>query len=92
MIRYSNRSAKGKIVLQKIDQKTKETLSGAVFEIFAAEDIVTADQTVHAEKGELVDTVEVSEKGGCSQNLYLGKYVVKEKKTAGRICPSEKGV
>lgn len=80
VIRYSNRSAKGKIVLQKIDQKTKETLSGAVFEIFAAEDIVTADQTVHAEKGEQVDTVEVSEKGGCSQNLYLGKYVVKEKK------------
>ena len=24
--------------------------------------------------------MEVSEKGGCSQNLYLGKYVVKEKK------------
>ena len=75
VIRYSNRSAKGKIVLQKIDQKTKETLSGAVFEIFAAEDIVTADQTVHAEKGEQVDTVEVSEKGGCSKICIWGNML-----------------
>ena len=80
VIRYSDRSAKGKIVIQKTDQKTEEPLAGAVFEIFAAEEIVTADRTVHAEKGELVDTVEVSEKGGCSENLYLGKYIVKEKK------------
>lgn len=80
VIRYSDRSAKGKIVIRKTDQKTEEPLAGAVFEIFAAEEIVTADRTVHAEKGELVDTVEVSEKGGCSENLYLGKYIVKEKK------------
>ena len=75
VIRYSNRSAKGKIVLQKIDQKTKETLSGAVFEIFAAEDIVTADQTVHAEKGEQVDTVEVSEKGDVPKICIWGNML-----------------
>ncbi len=80
VVRYSDRSVRGKIRIRKIDQKTEEALAGAVFEIFAAEDIKTPDQTVHAKKGELVDTVEVSEKGAESKELYLGKYLVKEKK------------
>lgn len=54
-------------------------LEGAVYEITAAEDIVTLDGTVRANKGEVVDTV-TTEKDGTvkSKELYLGKYEVKE--------------
>ena len=37
VVRYSDRSVRGKIRIRKIDQKTEEALAGAVFEIFAAE-------------------------------------------------------
>lgn len=80
VVRYSDRSVRGKIQIRKIDQRTEEAIAGAVFEIFAAEDIQTPDQTIHAKKGELVDTVEVTEKGAESKELYLGKYLVREKK------------
>lgn len=54
-------------------------LEGAVYEITAAEDIVTLDGTVRAKKGELVDTVTTGKDGTAkSKELYLGKYEVKE--------------
>ncbi len=54
-------------------------LSGAVYEIRAAEDIITPDGTVRFTKGEIVDTVTTG-KDGLAKNreLYLGKYEVKE--------------
>lgn len=55
-------------------------LANAVFEIYAAEDIVTLDGTVRAEKGKLVDTVTTGKNGiAKSKQLYLGKYTVIEK-------------
>ncbi len=54
-------------------------LAGAVFEIRAAEDVITHDGTVRFTAGELVDTVTADENGeAASKELYLGKYVVKE--------------
>ena len=54
-------------------------LEGAVYEITAAEDIVTLDGTVRANKGEVVDTVTTGKDGTAkSKELYLGKYEVKE--------------
>ena len=54
-------------------------LPGAVYEVRAAEDIVTPDGTTRYGKGELVDTVTTDENGyGKSKELYLGKYEVKE--------------
>ena len=54
-------------------------LEGAVYEITAAEDIVTLDGTVRANKGEVVDTVTTGKDGTAkSKELYLGKYAVKE--------------
>ena len=54
-------------------------LSGAVYEIRAAEDIITPDGTVRFTKGEVVDTVTTGEDGlAKSRELYLGKYEVKE--------------
>lgn len=54
-------------------------LEGAVFEIRAAEDIVTPDGTVRYTQGELVDTITTGADGiAKSKELYLGKYEVKE--------------
>lgn len=54
-------------------------LSGALFEIYADEDITTADGTVRAKKDELVATLKTNTKGtATSKQLYLGKYRVVE--------------
>ena len=55
-------------------------LKGAVFEIYAAEDITTLDGTVRYEQGILVDTITTDDDGVAkSKELYLGKYTVIEK-------------
>lgn len=55
-------------------------LAGAVFEIYADEDITTPDGTVRAKKDELVATLKTNTKGtAISKQLYLGKYRVVEK-------------
>lgn len=57
-------------------------LKGAVFEVYAAEDITTLDGTVRYEQGTLVDTVTTDDDGVAkSKELYLGKYTVIEKTT-----------
>ena len=54
-------------------------LKGAVFEICAAEDIITLDGTVRYVKGEVVDTITTGADGTAeSKELYLGKYEVQE--------------
>lgn len=54
-------------------------LAGAVFEITAAEDIVTADGTIRAKKGDIVATVTTDENGYAESDLlYLGKYEIAE--------------
>lgn len=55
-------------------------LEGAVFEVKAVNDIITADGTVRVKAGEVVDTI-ITDKTGYAQTkpLYLGKYTVTEK-------------
>ena len=54
-------------------------LEGAVYEITAAEDIVTLDGTVRANKGEAILVEDRHDLGTAkSKELYLGKYEVKE--------------
>lgn len=54
-------------------------LAGAVFEIYADEDITTPDGTVRYTKDTLVDAITTGEKGtATSKQLYLGKYRVVE--------------
>ena len=54
-------------------------LPGAVYEITAAEDIITPDGTTRYSKGEIVDTVTTDETGLAeSKPLYLGKYEIRE--------------
>lgn len=55
-------------------------LKGAVFEVYAAEDITTLDGTVRYEQCTLVDTITTDDDGVAkSKELYLGKYTVIEK-------------
>ena len=89
-VRMEDENAMGKIRIVKTDRSTKERLNGAVFEIHAAEDIITPDGTVQLKKGELADTIttgieieDMEEKGAgiaCSKELFFGKYVITEKK------------
>ena len=54
-------------------------LAGAVYEITAAEDIITPDGTLRYVVGEVVDTVTADETGLAeSKPLYLGKFEVRE--------------
>ena len=54
-------------------------LAGAVYEITAAEDIITPDGTLRYAKGTAVDTITTDKKGNAeSRPLYHGKYTVRE--------------
>ena len=66
-------------------------LSGAVFQVIASEDIITADGTVRANAGDVVAEITTDENGYAETDLlYLGKYEVKEiKATDGYVLNSE---
>ena len=54
-------------------------LSGAVFQVIAAEDIITLDGTVRASAGDVVSEITTDENGYAESDLlYLGKYEIKE--------------
>ena len=91
-VRIENETAKGKLRIAKTDGETGNLIpGGAEFEVIAAEDITTPGGTVKAGKGTVVDTVAAGEDGtGVSRELYLGKYIVKEKNApAGYLLNSE---
>lgn len=66
-------------------------LSGAEFEVRAAEDIYTADGTLRASSGDVVADIITDENGYAeTAPLYLGKYTVSEKKVPmGYVLNSE---
>ncbi len=54
-------------------------LAGAVFEVYAAENIIGGDGTLWYQKDELVDTITTTEEGGeTSKELPLGRYYLLE--------------
>lgn len=58
---------------------SEQNVAGAVFNVYADEDVVTPDGTVRAVKDELVDTVTTaSDAVAVSKELYLGRYRVEE--------------
>ncbi len=58
---------------------TNGTLSGAVYEIYSDEDIITPDGTLRYAKDTLVDTLTTGTKD-TSDKLYLGRYRIVETK------------
>lgn len=76
---FSNVTSSGEKVVFYQPEYSVSGLSGAVFEIYADEDITTPDGTVRAKKDELVATLKTNTKGtATSKQLYLGKYRVVE--------------
>jgi uncharacterized surface anchored protein len=62
-----------------VPEYTVRGIEGATFDIIAAEDIVTPDGTIRAEKGEIVDTITTEGDGYVtSKELYLGDYYAVE--------------
>ena len=75
-----NHPAMGMLLLEKTDRDSGASLRGAVYEIYAAEDIVTPDGTNRAKKGDIVDIFTTDEKGvGRSEKLFLGRYEALER-------------
>jgi len=55
-------------------------LENAVFEVSASEDIITADGTIHAKKGNVVAEITTDKNGYAETDLlHLGKYEIREK-------------
>lgn len=71
--------SKNTIPITMVDAETEQPISGGTFEITAAEDIRTADETVRYAKDQVADTVTIDEDGrGESEELYLGSYLVSQ--------------
>lgn len=70
--------SKNIIPITMMDAETEQSVSGGTFEIIAAEDIRTADETVRYAKNQVADTVTINEGYGESQELYLGKYIISQ--------------
>lgn len=79
-IQYADENVMGKIVITKVCKETQKKLDGAVFEIYAAEDIVTPDGTLRLKKGEKADEVTTQDGVAVSKKLFLGVYEIREKK------------
>lgn len=84
-VSYPDAPAKGRIEIAKTEsdpftgEDTGEPVPGAVYGVYAAEDIVTKDGVLHHSAGDLVDRVAIGDGGrGESGELYLGKYTVRE--------------
>ena len=92
-VEFANQVIKGQI---KIDKKGEvpvvkdgtiiyetKSLKGVKFNIYANEDIKSADgKSIYHKKGDLVDTITTDENGyAISKELYLGKYYLVETET-----------
>lgn len=88
-IKQENVPQKGVITISKIGEYKhngnlsdirEKAMGGIDFDIVALADIVTADGTIRARKGEIVDTVRTDFNGNVSsKELYLGPYNLVEK-------------
>lgn len=82
IVKYADENAMGKITIQKTDKENGDPISGAVFEVKAAKDIITPDGTIRVTKGEVVDTLTTVNGTATTKTLFLGNYDVVEIKSA----------
>lgn len=72
--------SKNSVRIQLKDKNDGKKLTGASFEIIAAENVVTQDGTTRYKEGEVVDQVVVDGNGyGESKELFLGNYLIRQK-------------
>lgn len=71
--------SKNIIKIQLKDADTMNNLTGSTFDVVAAEDIRTKDETLRYSKGDIADTIKFDENGyGESKELFLGSYTLKQ--------------
>lgn len=69
--------SKNVIRIQMADADTNQPVDGGVYDVIAAEDIITKDGTLRYSAGQTVDRIECNENGyGESIELYLGEYTL----------------
>jgi len=76
----ANERQKVQVTVIKTDAESKKTLEGAIFGLYAAEDIVNSDGKVIVSKDTLVEKAVTGADGKCVfvSDLPLGQYYVKE--------------
>ena len=91
-VRFADENAMGRVSIGKYETGKEDLLAGTVFEIRAAEDIVTPDGTVRLRKGELADTLTIGQERVVSRELFLGTYAVTEVKQVPGFALAEEPV
>ena len=86
---FENKEVKGRIVINKIGEEFKITdnkyhyeeikLDDVVYELYAGEDILSANKTLIHKKDKLIGTYKTKNGSIKINNLYLGKYYIIEK-------------
>ena len=90
VIEFFDVPAMGKIQIEKSDAESGEALSGAEFDIVAAEDIITPDGTVRLQKGDVADQLVTKDGQAESKELYLGAYeIIETKQPQGYVLSEE---
>ncbi len=83
MVKVPMSPSKGVIYVHDSDVDSGKNVVGTVYQVHAADDIVTLDGTVRFKKGEKVDEFTTGENGtGESAKLYYGEYTVTQKTPA----------
>ncbi|MBO4898569.1 MAG: hypothetical protein J5590_09755 [Clostridia bacterium] len=78
------------IRIQAEDEETKQPVSDGVYEVLAADDIVSVDGSVRYRQGDVVDEIICDENGyGESHELHLGRYTVSQKSAKQYYAVSE---
>lgn len=89
-ITYKNERQKVEISIHKKDSVSGEALEGVLFDLYAGEDILSAQGEVLLPKDTLIETKATGEDGKLTfdSQLYHGKYYVKEQHLPGYL-PNE---
>ncbi len=78
---FYNELKKGSVEIKKQDSASKKVLPGVEFAIYAKNDIITSDGTIHYRKDELVKSAVTNNDGiVIFDNLIYGEYYIKETK------------
>ena len=79
MVEVYMKPIKRAICVQVNDADSTEPVENVVYNVTAAQDVVTVDGTVRYKKGEIVDEITTNEKGYAeSKELYIGEYALKQ--------------
>jgi len=79
VVAVMNEPQLAQVELTKLDQESSEQLDGALYGVYAATDIVTADDTLRVRQGELVDIISTeASDAALSVALFCGPYELRE--------------